>query len=198
MKFGKNVDLLKKAAESGDEHAKYLYSLALESGFLIKQNTSQAATYERDTSNHMAAWANNEGILTKDKKHKLYLILLVDDSNSLRRHVKQAIQNDISCLVLEASSSKQAQTLLTRYPNLDLLITDIHMPVDDGFDLINYVIQNPKLVDLPTIVLSSDANKTTLLRGKSAGVKRWILKSSSTSQITSMIRSLLEIPTAPT
>jgi two-component system chemotaxis response regulator CheY len=86
-----------------------------------------------------------------------FIILIVDDSPAMRRVVRRVV--DLSGFeierYLEAGDGCQALTVL-RAERVDLIVTDINMPVMDGEQLLLAVRGDAALAEIPVLVVSTD------------------------------------------
>ena len=86
-------------------------------------------------------------------------IIVADDSATARMFIKRCLQiiglGDVE--IIEAENGKEALTA-AKTQEVDLLLTDLNMPVMDGETLIKWVKASPKLGDLPVIVITSAGN----------------------------------------
>lgn len=84
-------------------------------------------------------------------------ILIVDDSPAMRRVVRRVV--DLSGFdvgkYLEAGDGVQALAVL-RSEWVDLIVTDINMPVMDGEQLLLAVRGDAALAEIPVLVVSTD------------------------------------------
>jgi DNA-binding NtrC family response regulator len=87
---------------------------------------------------------------TADKCKTPHTILIVDDEESIRTLLSDALGSE-SCNVIQAATGKQAYEILRSQP-VDLLITDIVMPEQDGIALIMQL--NSIAPKLPVIAIS--------------------------------------------
>lgn len=87
-------------------------------------------------------------------------ILIADDSGTARMFIKQCLEISISDDVefLEAANGQEALKML-KVGEVDLLVTDLNMPVLDGRELIRRVRASPRLNGLPTMVVTSSGNE---------------------------------------
>jgi len=87
-------------------------------------------------------------------------ILIADDSGTARMFIKQCLEISINEEVefLEAVNGQEALMLL-KVGGVDLLVTDLNMPVLDGRELIRRVSSSPKLNGLPMMVITSSGNE---------------------------------------
>ena len=102
-------------------------------------------------------------------------ILCIDDEEDLRQDIVEELQ-DAGYEVLEAANGKEGlQAILNDGP--DLVVSDITMPVMDGYELISTLRQNyPKYDDMPFIFLSALADKENVLKGMKIGSDDYITK----------------------
>jgi len=99
-------------------------------------------------------------------------ILIVDDEISLRRHLKFMLQ-DTGFDIWEASNGQEALGLLEEHP-IDIMLTDIRMPIMDGLDLIKEArMRFPKVW---SIVLSNYAEFESAQLALRYGAKNYVLK----------------------
>ncbi|ORJ63537.1 response regulator [Geothermobacter hydrogeniphilus] len=86
-------------------------------------------------------------------------IVVADDSQTARMFVKRCLQivglQDVE--FCEAGNGKEALALLKEQPT-DLLVTDLNMPTMDGETLLKWVKGNPRLTDVPVMVVTSAGN----------------------------------------
>ena len=85
--------------------------------------------------------------------HTKERILIIDDQKVFRKKLELAVTH----LNYEASSAESGQLGLDRLrkENFDLLLLDIMMPGMDGFEVMQFMKQDPKLRDIPIIVISA-------------------------------------------
>ncbi len=86
-------------------------------------------------------------------------IIIADDSTTARMFIKRCLQiiglGDVE--IIEAEHGKEALAA-AKAQEVDLLLTDLNMPVMDGETLIKWVKASPKLGDLPVVVITSAGN----------------------------------------
>lgn len=86
-------------------------------------------------------------------------IIIADDSETARMFIKRCLQiiglGDVE--IIEVEHGKEALAV-AKSQEVDLLLTDLNMPVMDGETLVKWVKASPKLCDLPVIVITSAGN----------------------------------------
>jgi CheY-like chemotaxis protein len=101
-------------------------------------------------------------------------ILVVEDSE-LTRDVLHQFLRERDYLVLEAANGRDAlQRVAQSRP--DLVITDLEMPVLDGFELIRQLRQGPETKEIPIIVLSTRGSEADRQRAASLGADAYLVK----------------------
>jgi len=92
-------------------------------------------------------------------------ILLVDDSSVMRSMIKKTLKlSGIPIgVLLEGSNGKEGIELL--HSNwIDLVITDIKMPVMDGEEMLELMKQDPGLKDVPVLIVSTEGSESRIER----------------------------------
>ncbi len=107
---------------------------------------------------------------TKDKPH----ILVVDDSITTRTLEKNILESKDYQVTITVNG-KEAWDLLQKQ-KFSLLITDVSMPIMDGFTLTENVKKSEKLRDLPVIIVTSLGSDAEKARGVEAGADAYIVK----------------------
>jgi two-component system, NarL family, nitrate/nitrite response regulator NarL len=118
-------------------------------------------------------------------------ILLVDDHTLFREallHVLNQLEPQI--IVLEAANAEEAKQLITRSPNLDLVLLDIDLPLVDGLTAL------PGLRELaptvPIVVLSGSEATEHVKRALDNGAVGYIPKSSSGHEMLAALRRVIQ------
>ncbi|MDI1480182.1 response regulator [Polyangium sp. y55x31] len=82
-------------------------------------------------------------------------ILLVEDDSFLRQVYRSVLEPKFE--VLEAENGRDALSVITTHA-VALVITDIHMPVMNGVELVRAIRRDPRIRDMPVIVQSCDTS----------------------------------------
>ena len=91
------------------------------------------------------------------RENRATKILVVDDSRSFRMYLVSLLEKYFFH-TLEACDGKEAMAVVAEHPDITLVITDINMPVMDGFQLITALRQRYRREDL-AIIGVSDTSK---------------------------------------
>lgn len=102
---------------------------------------------------------------------KIETIMIVDDSAMARLIMKQCFEI-AGCRdkkFIEAADGKDALEKLGR-EKVDLVVTDLNMPVMEGVALLENIKASPVLKEIPVVIITSNSNsaREAELRGKGA------------------------------
>ncbi|MEJ0049066.1 MAG: response regulator [Rhodospirillales bacterium] len=100
--------------------------------------------------------------------------MTVDDSKTMRDMVAFTLRG-AGFHVTAAEDGKQALGLLASNP-VDVVITDLNMPVMDGVALIRALRADPRWRALPILMLTTESDSNKKAEGRSAGATGWIVK----------------------
>ncbi|MEN8163577.1 MAG: Hpt domain-containing protein [Acidobacteriota bacterium] len=112
--------------------------------------------------------------IKRPERKQLPLVLVVDDSLSVRRTAERLLESS----GVEAVSARDGVEAieLMRQRRFDLVITDLEMPRLNGYELIATIRRNPETKDLPVVVLSSRASKKHRKHAASVGSTGYLTK----------------------
>ncbi len=99
-------------------------------------------------------------------------ILVVDDEVNMQRILEIMLQ-DMGHEVLRAGNGEEAMAVLEREP-VDLLITDLRMPVMDGLELLQAIAE--RSLQLPAIVITAHGTVSSAVEAMKHGAVDYILR----------------------
>jgi two-component system chemotaxis sensor kinase CheA len=102
--------------------------------------------------------------------------LLVADDSFTTRELIRSILHSAGYEVTTAVDGRDALDKLRAAP-YDLVVSDVEMPRVDGFQLTSQIRQDPVLVDLPVVIVTSLASEAHRQRGLAVGAQAYIVKS---------------------
>jgi len=104
-------------------------------------------------------------------------VLIVDDSPVMRSFIRRVL--DLSGLgighCLEAANGEEALILLNANW-VDVVLTDINMPVMDGEELLRRMSGHDVLRSIPVVVVSTDRTECRIQKMLSLGAKEYVTK----------------------
>ncbi len=97
-------------------------------------------------------------------------ILVVDDSSVMRSMIIKTMNMSGLALgeISQAGNGKEALGLL-KDKWVDLVVADINMPVMNGEEMINRIMEDPELKTIPILVVSTEASQARIERLMSKG-----------------------------
>ena len=103
-------------------------------------------------------------------------LLVVDDSSTMRRIIKNTLARLNYKDVLEGEDGVEGWDVLNKNPDVDMLITDWNMPNMNGLELVKKVRADERFTDLPIIMVTTEGGKTEVITALKAGVNNYIVK----------------------
>jgi len=104
-------------------------------------------------------------------------IMVIDDSPTIRVSVELALKQ-LGFLIKQAENGKDALEKISEIKNngeeIVLCLSDINMPVLNGIEFITEFRKVDKFT--PVVVLTTEAEKDIIQKGKEAGASGWIIK----------------------
>jgi two-component system chemotaxis response regulator CheY len=98
-------------------------------------------------------------------------ILIVDDSSTMRRIIKNSLQRIGYNEIFEAENGKSG---LAQLANADVILTDWNMPEMDGLEFVKSIREKNK--DIPILMITTNAAKDDILIALKNGVNNYIVK----------------------
>lgn len=119
-----------------------------------------------------------------DKKSAM-TVFIVEDDDGFRKLLRKAIGEDREGLTLTffEDGVDIIDQLLSGDALPDLILSDIKMPHGNGFDVLEFVKQDPVMEHIPVVALTSSTEAADASRAYSLGVDGYVLKPSSSKDI---------------
>ena len=103
-------------------------------------------------------------------------LLVVDDSSTMRRIIKNTLARLGHKDILEGADGVEGWAALDANPEVDMLITDWNMPEMNGLELVVKVRADERFKDLPIIMVTTEGGKAEVITALKAGVNNYIVK----------------------
>lgn len=116
-------------------------------------------------------------------------ILIVDDSANARLLLRLAFEAK-GARVLEAENGREGLRR-AQAERVDLIFSDIRMPIMDGLQMIEELRRWPEHEKTPIFVLTSDLDSARAEQGRRAGANAWIFKSSTPESLWKVVEKAL-------
>jgi two-component system chemotaxis response regulator CheY len=123
-------------------------------------------------------------------------IVIVEDTETCAATLEIAFLSIPDVTVVAVSSARQALEILHNGP-VSALVTDLHMPRMDGFELIRKVRADSRFSRLPVIVVSGDVDPRTPELVSRMGVNAFFSKPYSPAEVREKLEHLLDANATP-
>jgi len=123
-----------------------------------------------------------------------FQLMIVDDSPAMRDFISRVISLsglDVGGCV-HASNGEEALALL-RANWIDIILTDINMPVMNGEEFLHRVKEDEMLQSIPVLVVSTDGSEHRVQRMMELGAKGYIQKPFSPEELRKSMEGLLGV-----
>jgi chemosensory pili system protein ChpA (sensor histidine kinase/response regulator) len=128
-------------------------------------------------------------IVTRDRTDRRTFVLVVDDSITVRRVTQRLLERN-GMRVLTARDGMDAIALLSEQVP-DVILLDIEMPRMDGYEVAALVRSDPRLRDVPIIMITSRVGEKHRARAIELGVNDYLGKPYQESQLLDAITPLV-------
>lgn len=104
-------------------------------------------------------------------------ILVIDDIISMRKQVIQGLHNQGFTTFIEASNGQKAwEILLNSEQPFDLIVSDWHMPMLSGLELLKKAKNHPEFKDIPFFLVTAENDPALIQMAFDAGVSGYLFK----------------------
>ncbi|WP_375500150.1 SpoIIE family protein phosphatase [uncultured Jatrophihabitans sp.] len=116
-------------------------------------------------------------------------ILVVDDNADMREYVSDVLAGEY---LVETASDGAAGLAQAIADPPDLILTDVMMPVLDGFGLLKALRGEPTTAHIPVVMLSARSGEEAAVEGLEAGADDYLVKPFSQRELRARVRTNLE------
>ncbi len=116
-------------------------------------------------------------------------LLVIEDSPTQAQKLASILEE--AGFVVETAGDAERGLSRLRAECFDLVLSDLHLPGDSGFDLCQHLKNDAKLLTIPIVVCTSEADPLNVLRGLQAGADGFITKQRSPEEIVCAVRRVL-------
>lgn len=118
-------------------------------------------------------------------------ILVIDDADEVRILAQTILRGEGASVAVAATVDQGLEQARKRIPHL--IVTDLAMPGKNGFDFLAAQSKDPALKGIPTIVLSSERSRESVLKAASLGAAGYLLKPFRVTQLLQLVRKTLKL-----
>jgi len=117
-------------------------------------------------------------------------ILVVEDSPTMRQLIGFAIKRIPGSKVIEATDGVDALKKLSA-EKIDIILTDINMPIMDGLKLVSLVRNNPIYKNIPIIMITTEGAEEDKNKAMAIGANAYVTKPIQTQELLKIVNSLI-------
>jgi two-component system chemotaxis response regulator CheY len=117
-------------------------------------------------------------------------VLVVDDSASMRALVISTLKG-LGFACMEAGNGQEALERIRTMPTVDMVITDLNMPVMDGITFVQNLRKLVALKFVPVLLLTTETRQEHKDKAKAAGATGWLTKPFDPGQLTAVVKRVL-------
>ena len=141
---------------------------------LAKEENQQVEVHTTNPKDmHFLDAEGSDGEMSDTNDKKRGTILIVEDNNEIRQYLSQGLTSMFH--ILGAENGEVALELL-KENDVDVVLTDVMMPVMDGIKLCKNIKQNIRTCHIPVIILSAKNEMEDQLEGLQMGADDYIPK----------------------
>jgi two-component system chemotaxis response regulator CheY len=124
----------------------------------------------------------------------MHKILIVDDSATMRRLILRVLrQADFQVdTVLEASNGQEGLQRLVSDPDVQLILSDIHMPEMNGVDFLKAVRTKHAKHALPMVMISAEGHESFVQAALESGANACVRKPFTAESIRQALEEVLK------
>lgn len=117
--------------------------------------------------------------------------LVVDDFATMRRIVRNLLKDLGFVNVEEAEDGQDALTKL-QDSAFDFVISDWNMPNMDGLELLTTIRKDPKMGQMPVLMVTAEAKKENIIAAAQAGASGYIVKPFTAATLEEKLNKIFE------
>ena len=151
----------------------------LAEGFILENNLNPVSPKE-----------NKDAIQKKAAAEDLPIALIIEDNPDLIYYLKRCLENEYS-LLYAANGYEGIELAFKKIP--DIIISDVMMPMMDGYEVCDALKKDERTNHIPIIMLTAKAAPQDKLKGLSLGADAYLTKPFEKEELLIRLNKLMEI-----
>lgn len=154
----------------------------------IKNTIKEAIKFEYSKP-FITSKTENKPIPSNNLLEDKPMLLIVEDNVQICNYFRDIFQYKYQLIV--ANNGRKALEIAEN-KNIDFIISDVLMPIMNGFEFCEKIKNNPKTSHLPFILVTAKTDKESRLKGYKLGVDAYVDKPFSENELLQIMENLLE------
>lgn len=117
-------------------------------------------------------------------------VISIEDSDGIRRLIRMTLEFD-GFDVIEAADARSGLDHV-RYRKPDLVLLDVGMPQISGIEMCRQLRADPRLADMPVVMLSAAGEAADIQAGLDAGANAYLVKPFRPVELIDLVHRLIE------
>ncbi len=130
----------------------------------------------------------SQGVVTQAAGKR---VLLADDNTDMVGYVRRLLEGQ--GYIVDSAGDGEAALALAQATKPDLILTDVMMPRLDGFGLLKRIRNDPRLADIPVLMLSARAGEEAKVEGLEAGADDYLIKPFAARELVARVHSNIQM-----
>jgi two-component system, chemotaxis family, sensor histidine kinase and response regulator PixL len=153
----------------------------------LKSNKPSVSTFELSQSSltKVTTPANTKAI-----SYHQPTILVVEDSIVQRQSLVMMLTKD-DYKIIQAANGQEAIAQIEQNSEINLIISDVEMPVMNGFELLSYCQNHPKFSHIPVMMITTRSGQKHRELASSLGAKVYMTKPANEREILKVVAELI-------
>jgi len=120
--------------------------------------------------------------------------LIVDDSSVMRKIVERSLrQAGLDVLVVREAGSGVEGLEVLRAERVDLILTDINMPLMDGLEFVRQIKAQNLAPGVPVVMITTESSEEHVKQAIQAGARGYIRKPFTAEQVKERVLPLVQV-----
>ena len=155
-----------------------------------RKEAASNGTPQLAKSGFYVAMARNSAGLVLPRNGQRHSLLVIEDDMDLLKLVGEVLSK-AGFLTRFARNRTEINAEFNKSPLPDLVLLDVRLPDADGFNILEKIRSNQKLIKMPVIMMTGKSEVTDVARGLSLGADGYVTKPFKISGLVSAVNTVL-------
>jgi len=116
-------------------------------------------------------------------------VLIIEDNKDIRENIDELLQLSNFEVVTANNGQEGVEVIQKEKP--DLILCDVHMPVMNGYQVLEAVKSKPETAKIPFVFITSSSQKKAIEKGVLSGADSYLVKPFQMEELQGTINKLL-------